>query len=136
MLLERLLARQEYVRNIRTHSVYHLLSQISIAVRQAEGDSTVSAVEGGTDDSGLSRLRSTVSVVSNSEDKRLRPDRSHLGKRIQPIGNRPSDEDHQPGVKQTTRNKANDTRVPTRSDRLRSREDRRAILMRLRRGNN
>ena len=92
-------------------------------------------MEGGTDDGGLSRLRSTVSAVSDGEDKRLRPDRSHLGERIRPVGNRPSDEDHRPGVEQTTRNKADDTRVPTRGDRLRSREDRRAILTRLRRGN-
>jgi hypothetical protein len=76
----------------------------------------VSAVEGRTDNSGLSCLRSTVSVVSNGKDKRLRPDRSHIGERIRPVGDRPSNEDHQLRVEQTTRNETNDTRVPTHSD--------------------
>jgi hypothetical protein len=95
-LPERLLARQERVRDIGTHSVYHPLSQVSIAVRQTEGNPAVSAVESRTDDSALSHLRSTVSAVSNGEGKRLRPDRSHLGKRIRPVGDRPSNEDHRP----------------------------------------
>jgi len=127
-LSEQLLARQERVRDTGTHSVHYPLSQVSIAVQQAEGDPAVSAVEGRTDDGGLSRLRLTVSAVSNGEDKRLRPDRSHLGERIRPVGDRPSNEDHRPGVEQTIRNEADNTRVPTRSDRLRSREDRRAVL--------
>jgi hypothetical protein len=93
-LPERLSVRQERVRDIRTHGVYHLLSQISIAVQQTEGDPAVSAVESRTDDSGLSRLRSTVSAVSNGEGERLRPDRSHIGERIQSVGDRPSNEDH------------------------------------------
>jgi hypothetical protein len=97
-LLERLSVRQERVRDIGTHSVHHPLSQVLIVVRQAEGDPAVSAVEGRTDDSGLSRLRSTVSAVSDGEDKRLRPDRSHIGERIRPVGDRPSDEDHRPRV--------------------------------------
>jgi hypothetical protein len=97
-LPERLSARQERVRDIRTHSVYHLLLQISIAVRQTEGDPVVSTVESGTDDSGLSRLRSTVSAVSDGKGERLRPDRSHIGERIRPIGDRLSNEDHRLGV--------------------------------------
>jgi hypothetical protein len=58
----------------------------------------VSTVESRTDDSSLSRLRSTVSAVSDGKGKRLRLDRLHIGERIQPIGDRLSNEDHRLGV--------------------------------------
>jgi hypothetical protein len=111
---QRLSARQERVRDTGTHSVHYPLSQVSIAVRQTEGDPAISAVESRADDGGLSRLRSTVSAVSDGEGERLRPDRSHLGERIRPVGDRPSNEDHRPRVEQATRNEADDARVPTR----------------------
>jgi hypothetical protein len=94
----------------------------------------VSTIEGRTDNSSLSRLCLTVSVVSDSEDKRLRLDRSHIGERIQPVGDRLSNEDHRLRVEQTTRNETNNTRVLICSDRLRLREDRRAVLTQLYRG--
>jgi hypothetical protein len=80
-----------------------------MTARQAEGEPAVSVVESGTDDGGLSRLRSTASAVFDGKGERLRPDRSHMGERIWSVGDRPSDGDHRPGVEHTIGNEADDT---------------------------
>jgi hypothetical protein len=77
---ERLPAGQERLRNTRAYDSRHPLSQVSVAVRQAESDPEVSAVEGWAAASDLSGLRSTVSAVSDSEGEGLRPIGSYLGK--------------------------------------------------------
>ena len=78
---------------------YKYSTPLITITQQAEGDPAVTAVESGTDGGGLSRLRSTVSAVFDGKGERLRPDRSHMGERIWSVGDRPSDEEHQPKVK-------------------------------------
>jgi hypothetical protein len=134
LIQERLPAGQERLRDTRAYGSCHPLSQVSVAVRQAESDPEVSAVEGWAVASDLSGLRSTVSAVSNSEGEGLRPIRSHLGKRVWSVGDRSSDKGHRARVEQASRHEADDARLSTYSSQRRARESGRAFFARIRRG--